>query len=114
MASCLHRRWHRPDGKSRLHAAVADGVAVAFLAIEGLVLVLLSFTVRNELNWEWNVFSGLLSLLLAALLWAGLPSTAAWGLGLMLGVDLLTTGLGLVFLGRGSEELIVETAETPA
>ncbi|MFD1585798.1 HdeD family acid-resistance protein [Halorientalis brevis] len=87
---------------------------VAFLAVEGLVLIGLSFTVRNEPNWEWNVFSGLLSLLLAALLWAGLPSTAAWGLGLILGVNLLTTGVGLVFLGRGSEELTGETAETPA
>src|SRR6056297_645971 len=87
---------------------------VAFLAVEGLVLIGLSFTVRNEPNWEWNVFSGLLSLLLAALLWAGLPSTAAWGLGLIFGVNLLTTGVGLVFLGRGSEELTESTAETPA
>jgi len=87
---------------------------VAFLAVEGFALVLLSFTVRNEPNWEWNVFSGLLSLLLAALLWAGLPSTAEWALGFLLGVDLLTTGFGLVFLGRGSEELREEPAETTA
>jgi len=87
---------------------------VAFLAIEGLTLVLLSFTVRNEPNWEWNVFSGLLSLLFAALLWAGLPSTAAWGLALVVGVNLLTTGLGLVFLGRGSEELTEDVRRTTA
>ncbi|WP_136717275.1 HdeD family acid-resistance protein [Halorientalis salina] len=97
-----------------LTLASLEVLLVAFLAVEGLALVLMSFTVRNEPNWEWNVFSGLLSLLFAALLWAGLPSTAEWGLGVIFGVNLLTTGMGLVFLGRGSNELTEEVAETPA
>ena len=87
---------------------------VAFLVVEGLALIAMSFTLRTEANWEWNVFSGLLSLLFAALLWAGLPSTADWALGVLLGVNLLTTGVGLVFLGRGSEELTGEVTETTA
>lgn len=86
----------------------------AFFLAEGLVLVAMSFAVRAEPNWEWNVFSGLISLLLAALIWGGFPSTADWAIGLLFGINLLTTGLGLVFLGRGAGEPTAEAAEAPA
>jgi uncharacterized membrane protein HdeD (DUF308 family) len=89
-------------------------LVVAFLVVEGIALIALSFTVRTEPNWEWNVFSGLLSLLFASLVWIGLPSSELWAIGLLMGLDLLTTGAGLVFLGRGEGAPAEEPAETVA
>lgn len=41
-----------------------------------------------------------MSLLLGILIAAGLPGTAAWALGLMVGINLLFTGFALVSLAR--------------
>jgi uncharacterized membrane protein HdeD (DUF308 family) len=60
--------------------------------------------------------SGGVSLLLAVLLWAGFPSTALWAVGVLFGVNLLSTGVTLVALGvtsRRSAEEADEAEDTP-
>lgn len=89
-------------------------ILVAFFVLEGLASILLAFTVRKEEHWEWCVFSGLLSLLFGALLWSGLPSTADWGLALLFGLTLATSGVSLVLLGRPTETRQEEVSETAA
>lgn len=44
-------------------------------------------------GWWWVGMSGALSLILGILLIAGLPATAVWALGLLIGIDLLFLGL---------------------
>lgn len=97
-----------------LAIATLPPLLAAFFLVEGLVLIAMSFAVRAEPNWEWNVFSGLLSLLFGALVLGGFPSTAPWALSVLFGATLVTTGVGLVFLGRGAAETTPEAAETPA
>ncbi len=51
-------------------------------------------------SWKWAVvLSGALSLILGVLVLAGLPGTAAIVPGLLLAVELLSYGWGLIFLG---------------
>src|SRR5262249_3971459 len=47
-------------------------------------------------SWGWMLFSGIVDLVLAAIIIAGLPGTAAWTLGLLVGINLLMAGLALV------------------
>jgi uncharacterized membrane protein HdeD (DUF308 family) len=47
-------------------------------------------------GWGWFVLLGILSLAVGVLIWNQLPSSAAWSLGLLVGIDFLSTGL--VFL----------------
>lgn len=49
----------------------------------------------------WLALSGALSLLLGLLLSFGLPSTATWALGLLLGIDLLFLGISEIALALG-------------
>jgi len=42
------------------------------------------------------VFSGIIDLLLAYLIWQGWPSSADWAIGLLVGVNMLFLGLSLV------------------
>jgi uncharacterized membrane protein HdeD (DUF308 family) len=72
---------------------------VAYLAVAGLVELVIGVKLRPDAQWGWFVASGVVSLVLAGLIWVGFPSTAAWALGLLVGVHLLTTGLALVFAG---------------
>jgi uncharacterized membrane protein HdeD (DUF308 family) len=80
---------------------------VFYLAIEGVAEILMGLGMRSEPQWGWFVVSGVVSLLLAGLLWAGFPSTAAWAVGLLVGLGLLSTGLTLVvtaYLGRQNSQ----------
>jgi uncharacterized membrane protein HdeD (DUF308 family) len=72
---------------------------IVYFAVEGLVEVAMGVGTRTDPNWPWYVVSGTVSLLLAGLLWAGFPSTAAWAVGLLTGIHLLSTGLLLVYVG---------------
>ena len=72
---------------------------IAYLAIEGVIEVVGGLLMRSDPQWGWVVGSGVVSLLLAGVLWAGFPSTASWALGLIVGIHLLSTGLMLIFVG---------------
>ena len=77
-------------------------LAVIF-AIQGAVEIGLSWQHRpghgNEgPGWVWMGLSGAVSLGLAVLLLLGLPGTALWALGLMLGINFLSSGIGFVTL----------------
>jgi uncharacterized membrane protein HdeD (DUF308 family) len=77
---------------------------VAYFAVEGLVLVYMGLRLRPEGRWGWTVASGALSLVVAGLLFVGFPSTAAWAVGLLFGVNLLSTGLAMALMGRRGTE----------
>lgn len=77
----------------------------AYLFLEGIVLVVMGFSMRGERSWGVTLVSGVLSLLIAGLVFVGFPSTAAWAIGLLVGVNLLTTGVALIFAGREASKM---------
>ncbi len=53
--------------------------------------------------WGWMLASGIADLVLAAIIIMGLPFSAAWTLGLLAGVNLITSGVAIsmaAFAGR--------------
>ncbi|WP_458207552.1 HdeD family acid-resistance protein [Haladaptatus sp. NG-SE-30] len=75
---------------------------VAFLFVEGIVEIVMGFQARGERGWAGLVVSGVLALLIAGLIWVGFPSSALWAVGLLFGVNLLATGVSMMFMARGS------------
>lgn len=72
-------------------------VLVAFFVIEGVASILGAIEHRRHLrSWGWVLFSGIIDLLLAYLIWHGWPSSASWAIGLLVGVNMVFLGLSLV------------------
>lgn len=72
-------------------------VLVAFFIVEGIASILGAIQHRQHLrSWVWVLFSGIVDLLLAYLIWAGWPSSADWAIGLLVGINMLFFGLSLV------------------
>lgn len=72
-------------------------VLVAFFIIEGIASIVGAIEHRQHLrSWGWVLFSGIIDLLLAYLIWAGWPSSADWAIGLLVGINMLFFGLSLV------------------
>jgi uncharacterized membrane protein HdeD (DUF308 family) len=73
-------------------------VLIAFFIVEGVATIMYALEHRNELSgrWEWMLFSGVIDLVLAAIILTGYPGTAAWALGLLLGINMIFGGSALV------------------
>ena len=73
---------------------------ISFL-MEGVVSILLGLRSSADMtNWGWLIFSGACSLIVGIVILIGWPGTATWTLGLLMGINFLSTGLSLVMLGR--------------
>jgi uncharacterized membrane protein HdeD (DUF308 family) len=79
-------------------------LVAAFLFVDGIFEIAMGIRVRPEKSWGSLVISGLLALVLAGLVWASLPSSAAWAIGLLFGVNLLFTGISMAFVAMGGRE----------
>jgi len=73
-------------------------VLVAFFVIEGVASIMFALDHKRELSgkWGWMLFSGIVDLVLATLVFAGLPSTAAWAIGLLVGINMVFGGSALI------------------
>jgi uncharacterized membrane protein HdeD (DUF308 family) len=73
-------------------------ILTAFLVIEGIVSILFALEHKRELSGRWGamLFSGLVDLILAGIIIEGLPGTAAWAIGLLIGVNLVFGGVALI------------------
>jgi uncharacterized membrane protein HdeD (DUF308 family) len=71
---------------------------IAFFVIEGIVSILFALDHKRELSgrWIWMLASGIVDLVLAAIIFAGLPGTAAWALGLLVGINMVFGGAALI------------------
>lgn len=72
-------------------------VLIAFFIIEGVASVMFALDHRRELSgqWGWMLMSGFVDLVLSVMLIAGLPSTAIWALGLLVGINMVFGGIAL-------------------
>jgi len=69
-----------------------------FMSLEGLLELLLAFEFRGARNWKWMLFSGVVTLILAAVLWIGFPGFDVFYLGWVIAVNLIFYGLSLFML----------------
>ena len=73
-------------------------ILIAFFLIEGIASVMYALDHRNQLSgsWGWMLMSGIIDLVLAAMVFAGLPGSAAWAIGLLVGINMIFGGSALV------------------
>jgi len=72
-------------------------VLIAFFVLEGITAIVVAVQHREHLrSWGWVLFSGIVDLLLAYLIWAGWPSSADWAIGLLVGINMVFLGLSLL------------------
>jgi uncharacterized membrane protein HdeD (DUF308 family) len=73
-------------------------VVGAYFLAEGVASIMYALEHRRELSerWSWMLFSGLLDILIAGMIIAGLPGSAEWAIGLLVGINLLFGGASLI------------------
>lgn len=72
-------------------------VLAAYLLATGALKIFVAFGYRDAIPgaWIWMLLSAAIDILLGIMIVAGLPGTATWVIGLMVGINLLFTGIAL-------------------
>jgi uncharacterized membrane protein HdeD (DUF308 family) len=78
---------------------------VIFFGAEGLWKIIASLRYRPAEGWLWLLASGAISLILALMIWNQWPVSGLWAVGILVGVNLITTGLSLIVLASAIKAL---------
>ena len=79
-------------------------LAVLFI-FQGILECALGLQARPSGGWGWFVFSGVVAILAGVLIIAGLPGTAVWALGVLVGLNLLSTGWAYLLIARAAKKV---------
>jgi uncharacterized membrane protein HdeD (DUF308 family) len=73
-------------------------VLTAFFVLEGIASIMFALEHKRELSgrWGWMIAAGLFDLLIAVMIFAGLPGSAAWAIGLLVGINMVFGGSSLI------------------
>ena len=95
--------WKPAEGAMSLTFALT-----AFFFAEGVFQVITSIAYRKAIPsvWGWMLASGLCDLLLVAIIVAAWPLSAAWTLGLLAGVNLLTSRVAIVMMAMAARGVV--------
>ena len=85
-------------------------ILTAFFVVEGVASIFYALEHKRELTgrWAWMLMSGVLDLILGGLIFLGLPGTAAWAIGLLVGINMVFGGSAIM-----SMALLARTAGAP-
>jgi uncharacterized membrane protein HdeD (DUF308 family) len=83
-----------------------------FFVIEGVASILYALEHKRELSgrWGWMLISGAVDLILASIIFPGLPGTASWAIGLLVGINMVFGGSAIISMAL----LARATAPRPA
>jgi uncharacterized membrane protein HdeD (DUF308 family) len=86
----------------------------AFFVAEGVFQIAASLAYRQALpkTWGWLLASGVCDLVLVAIIVSTWPVSAGWTLGLIAGVNLLTSGVAIIMAAFAARD-IMKTIEAP-
>jgi uncharacterized membrane protein HdeD (DUF308 family) len=85
----------RDPGESLLALTM---LLIVFFMVGGMAKIIFALTIRPFPNWGWVLASGAIGVLLSIYLWSSLPVTAAWLLGLLVGIQLISEGSAQAYM----------------
>ena len=93
--------WLNPETGS----AVLTTLLMIFFLVNGAYKLSSAFRYRSIRGWLWMLLSGLVSLVFAYLLWKQWPLSGAWAIGVLVGLDLMFTGICMIILASAARRV---------
>jgi uncharacterized membrane protein HdeD (DUF308 family) len=85
-------------------------ILAGIILAEGVIEVISYFRLRREGASGWLLFNGIITLLLGGLIWLRWPSSTVWAIGILVGVNLLMTGISRLMFGLAVKRLVGSAA----
>ena len=97
--------WNPLAGMVSLTLALA-----IYLVAEGILELILAFRLRPAIGWGWLLFDGIITLILAILIWRTWPSSTVWVIGTLVGISMLFSGIARLMLTLAARRVISKLA----
>lgn len=81
-----------------------------YLFAEGVLELILSLRLRPMAGWGWLLFDGIVTLILAIMIWRTWPSSAEWVIGMLVGISMLFSGIARLMLSLAARRLLAKLA----
>jgi uncharacterized membrane protein HdeD (DUF308 family) len=81
----------------------------AVLLVEAVIEIAAYFMVGREGGSGWRLVNAIVTLLLGGMIWRSWPSSSAWAIGTLVGVNLMTTGFARLMLGAAARRVAAGT-----
>jgi uncharacterized membrane protein HdeD (DUF308 family) len=81
-----------------------------YLFAEGILELLLSFQLRPLPGSGWLTFDGIITLILAVLIWRTWPSSTEWVIGTLVGISMLFSGITRLMLSMAAHRMVAKLA----
>jgi uncharacterized membrane protein HdeD (DUF308 family) len=93
--------WLNPE----LGSSFLTALLMIFFVVHGFWNLSTAIRYRDASGWGWLFGSGLISLVFVYLLLRQWPLSGAWAIGVLVGLDLLLTGLAMIVLGASMKKV---------
>ena len=90
-------------------ASLTLGLTI-YLFAEGILELILSFRLRPMPGSRWLLFDGIVTLILAILIWRTWPSSTAWVIGTLVGISMLFSGVSRLVLSLAARSVVAKLA----
>jgi len=70
----------------------------------GISEIVAAIQIRPTQGWGFVLFSGIVSVILGFLIWNQWPLSAAWAIGVLVGIQLLFAGMTMITVGSVIKE----------
>jgi uncharacterized membrane protein HdeD (DUF308 family) len=81
-------------------------VLAAYLLLEAILEVLLSFQLRPLSGSGWLLFDGIITLILAIMIWRSWPASTLWVIGTLVGISMVFSGVTRLMISLGARRLV--------
>lgn len=90
-----------------LDALIALTLILAFyLFFEGIVETILSFQLRPRHGANWLLIDGIVTLILAIMIWRSWPASTVWVIGTLVGISMIFSGFSRLMLSLAAKRAL--------
>jgi uncharacterized membrane protein HdeD (DUF308 family) len=81
-----------------------------YLFLEAILEFVLGFTLRPLPGTGWLIFDGIVTLILAIMIWRTWPTSAPWIIGTLVGISMLFSGISRLMLSLAARSVTTKLA----
>ena len=77
-----------------------------YLVFEGIVEIIQSFQLRPRHGANWLFFDGIISIILAIMIWRSWPASTVWVIGTLVGISMIFSGFSRLMLSLAAKRAL--------
>jgi uncharacterized membrane protein HdeD (DUF308 family) len=82
-------------------------ILAVYLFFEGVVETILSFQLRPRHGANWLLIDGIVTLILAIMIWRSWPASTVWVIGTLVGISMIFSGFSRLMLSLAAKRALV-------